>query len=53
VILFRHKNPSTAGIVSSVWDAVAGRWWGTPAGEENPLDWHWYIEPSTIPEVRQ
>lgn len=51
VILFRHKESIHCRYCIVRWDARAGRWWGTPAGEENPLDWHWYIEPSTIPEV--
>ena len=53
VILFRHKESIHCRYCVVRWDAVASRWWGTPAGEENPLDWHWYIEPSTIPEVQQ
>ena len=51
VILFRHKESIHCRYCVVRWDAVASRWWGTPAGEENPLDWQWYIEPSTIPEV--
>ena len=53
VILFRHKESIHCRYCVVRWDAVASRWWGTPAGEENPLDWHWFIEPSTIPEVQQ
>ena len=51
VILFRHKESIHCRYCVVRWDAVASRWWGTPAGEENPLDWQWYIEPSTIPEM--
>ena len=53
VVLFRHKEFIHCRYCVVKWDARAGCWWGTPTGVENPLDWHWFIEPSTIPEVQQ
>ena len=53
VILFRHKESIYCRYCVVRWDARANCWWGLPGGLENPLDWHWYIEPSTIPEVQQ
>lgn len=51
IVLFQHKENKNCRYAVVKYDKFGKGWWGVPGGQENLLDWHWFIEPSAIPEV--
>lgn len=53
VILFRHRESYYSRYERAIYFPLERGWFGSDGNQINPLDWYWYIEPSTIPEVQQ
>ena len=53
VILFRHRESYYSRYARATYFPLEHGWCDSDDDQINPLDWYWYIEPSTIPEVQQ